>query len=104
MVDQALDVVFIFLGLGVVDGEYFHGYISWVREVRERDSHLSKVSGHISGRPLEDNIAVTHQNDFVKVNVSVRARLVDRSQHSFTLSSLLLQKLDNRVGFETIET
>ena len=84
---QVFKLLFVFLLLWIVDGEQLHEVISRVGELRHGSVDLLKVLDALLGVTLIDDVTVTHQDQLVEVEESLRGGRVDRADNSFTLGT-----------------
>jgi len=59
---------------------------------------------HILRLSLKHNVTIAHQDQLIKVNVGIRARLMNCGKYSLAFTSLLDEERDDLVSPEAIET
>jgi hypothetical protein len=80
-----VDFLLILLALRVVDGENSHEDISWVVKPANLVAHTLEVIGAFRSLALENDMAITHQDDSVEESKGLGRWLVDRSTNSLAL-------------------
>ena len=101
---QVIKLFFVFLLLGVVDGQQLHEVVGGVGELGHGSVDLLEVLDALLGVTLVHYMSVCHQNQLVEVEEGLGGWRVDRAHDSFTLgTSQPLEEHTDAQGLEGVK-